>query len=47
MDGAGEVCFAEEAARLRRSGLSVEEVSERLGVDASWVEGVLHGEEEE
>lgn len=34
----GEVCLAEEVERLRRLGLSDEEVARRLGVDAAWVE---------
>jgi hypothetical protein len=41
MDGGGEVCLAEEAERLRRSGLSVDEVARRMGVDPSWVETVV------
>jgi len=41
VDGGGEVCLAEEAERLRRSGLSVDEVARRLGVDVSWVESVV------
>ena len=46
MDGGGEVCLAEEAERLRRSGLSVDEVARRMGVDASWVETVVLEDEE-
>jgi len=45
----GEVCLAEEAERLRRSGLGVEEVARRMGVDAAWVETVVvphEGDEE-
>jgi transcriptional regulator with XRE-family HTH domain len=34
----GEVCMAEEVERLRRLGLSDEEIAERMGVDAAWVE---------
>lgn len=41
MEGGGELCFAEEVERLRRSGLSAEEISQRLGVDPAWVETVL------
>jgi hypothetical protein len=37
----GEVCLAEEAERLRRSGLGVDEVARRMGVDAAWVETVV------
>src|SRR4028119_712158 len=38
MDGRGEVCLAEEAERLRRSGLGVDEGARRMGVDAAWGE---------
>ena len=41
MDGRGEVCRAEEAERLRRSGLGIDEVARRMGVDAAWVEIVV------
>jgi transcriptional regulator with XRE-family HTH domain len=30
--------MAEEVERLRRLGLSDEEIAERMGVDAAWVE---------
>lgn len=40
------VCLAEEAERLRRSGLSVGEVSRRMGVDVAWVESVTAPHEE-
>lgn len=41
MEGRGEVCLAEEAERLRRSGLGIDEVASRMGVDAAWVETVV------
>ena len=41
MEQRGEVCLAEEAERLRRSGLEVDEVARRMGVDAAWVETVV------
>ncbi len=41
MESSGEVCLAEEAERLRRSGLGVDEVARRMGVDAAWVESVV------
>ena len=41
----GEVCLAEEVERLRRLGLSDEEVASRLGVDAVWVETLISPEE--
>ncbi|CAN5722001.1 MAG: hypothetical protein H0U91_08345 [Rubrobacter sp.] len=45
MEGRGEVCLAEEAGRLRRSGLGVDEVARRMGVDAAWVETVVSANE--
>lgn len=50
MEQRGEVCLAEEAERLRRSGLGVDEVARRMGVDRAWVETVVSapgGEDEE
>ena len=41
MEDRGEVCLAEEVERLRRLGLSNEEVARRLGVDAAWVETLI------
>ena len=49
MEGRGEVCLAEEAGRLRRSGLGVDEVARCMGVDPAWVETVVaehEGDEE-
>ena len=47
MEERGEVCTAEEVERLRRLGLSDEEVARRLGVDAAWVESVISPGEDE
>ncbi len=48
MDGRREVCLAEEAERLRRSGLQVGEIARRMGVDSAWVETVITtGKEDE
>ena len=41
MEERGEVCLAEEVERLRRLGLSDEEVASRMGVDVSWVETLV------
>ena len=41
MQERGEVCLAEEVERLRKLGLSDEEVASRLGVDAGWVETLV------
>ncbi len=49
MEERGEVCLAEEAERLRRSGLGIDEVARHMGVDVAWVETVVvtHEEDEE
>lgn len=41
MEERGEVCLAEEVERLRRLGLSDEEVASRMGVDVSWVQTLI------
>jgi hypothetical protein len=41
LEDRGEVCLAEEVERLRKLGLSDEEVAGRLGVDVSWVESLV------
>ena len=45
----GEVCLAEEAERLRRSGMGTNDIARRMGVDVSWVETVVvaPGEDED
>jgi hypothetical protein len=43
----GEVCLAEEVERLRRLGLSDDEVASRVGVDVSWVETLISPGEDE
>jgi hypothetical protein len=45
----GEVCLAEEAERLWRSGMGINDVARRMGVDAAWVETVVvtPGEDED
>ena len=47
MEDRGEVCLAEEVERLRKLGLSDEEVAGKLGVDVSWVESLVSPEDEE
>ncbi len=44
MEDRGEVCLAEEVERLRRLGLSDEEIAGRMGVDVSWVETLVSPE---
>ena len=45
MEDRGEVCLAEEVERLRGLGLSDEEIAERMGVEAAWVETLITPEE--
>jgi hypothetical protein len=40
-ENGGEVCLEEEVERLRRSGMSVAEISRTMGVDEGWVETLL------
>jgi transcriptional regulator with XRE-family HTH domain len=47
LEDRGEVCIAEEVERLRKLGLSDEEVAGRLGVDVSWVESLVSPGDEE
>ena len=47
MEERGEVCLAEEVERLRRLGLSDEEVASRMGVDVSWVATLILLEKDE
>ncbi len=47
MEERGELCLAEEAERLRRSGLQVDEVARRMGVDQAWVETVITTDKED
>jgi hypothetical protein len=37
----GEVCLAEEVERLRRLGISDEEIAKEMGVDSTWVETLV------
>jgi hypothetical protein len=49
MEDRAEVCLEEEVERLRRSGMSVAEISQKMGLDEGWVEGLVArapGEEE-
>ncbi|HZB82696.1 MAG TPA: helix-turn-helix domain-containing protein [Rubrobacteraceae bacterium] len=41
MENKGEVCFEEEVERMRRSGMSTAEISQKMGVDPSWVESLV------
>jgi hypothetical protein len=41
MEDRSEVCLEEEVERLRRSGMSMAEISRKMGVDQSWVESLV------
>ncbi|CAN5857175.1 hypothetical protein BH23ACT11_BH23ACT11_04730 [soil metagenome] len=41
MESRGEVCLEEEVDRLRRSGMSVQEISASLGLEPTWVAQVV------
>lgn len=41
MEERGEVCLAEEADRLWRSGMDADEISRHMGVDVVWVQTVV------
>ena len=46
MEDRGEVCLAEEVERLRRIGLSDEEIASRMGVEVTWVETLVSPDED-
>ncbi|CAN5601639.1 MAG: hypothetical protein M3494_09260 [Actinomycetota bacterium] len=37
----GAVCLEEEVERMRESGMAADEIADRMGVDAGWVESLL------
>lgn len=41
MDNRGEVCLEEEVGRIRRSGMSVREISASLGLEPVWVAEIV------
>ncbi len=41
MDNKGEVCLEEEVERMRRSGMSTDEIAQQMGVDPAWVESLV------
>lgn len=41
MDNRGEVCLEEEVDRLRRSGMSVQEISDSMGLEPAWVTEIV------
>lgn len=41
MENRGEVCLEEEVGRLRSSGMSVQEISDAMGVEPAWVASLV------
>lgn len=41
MEDRGEVCLEEEVARLRRLGMSVQAISDSMGLEQAWVDSVV------
>ncbi len=41
MENHGEVCLEEEVDRLRRTGMSVQEISDSMGLEPAWVASVV------
>lgn len=41
MENKGEVCLEEEVDRMRRSGMSTDEIAQKMGVDSTWVESIV------
>ncbi|MDQ4105850.1 MAG: hypothetical protein M3157_01570 [Actinomycetota bacterium] len=41
MEDRGEVCLEEEVARLRRAGMSPQEIADAMGVEPAWVTGLV------
>ena len=41
MENRGEICLEEEVDRLRRSGMSVQEISDSTGLEPAWVASVV------
>ena len=45
MEGGEKVCLREEVGRMLRSGLTVSEISESIGLDEAWIEGIAEAEQ--
>jgi predicted transposase YdaD len=41
LDNRGEVCLEEEVEKRRRSGMSIEEIAQNMGVDPAWVQSLV------
>lgn len=41
MEEKSSVCLEEEVERMRESGMSADEIADRMGVDAGWVESLF------
>lgn len=35
------MCLEEEVERMRQSGMTVDEIASRMGVDAGWIESLI------
>lgn len=47
MEGGREVCLEEEVEKMRRSGMSTDEIAQQMGVDPTWVESLVSMWEDE
>ena len=47
MEGGREVCLEEEVEKMRRSGMSTDEIAQQMGVDPAWVESLISMWEDE
>ena len=47
LENGGDVCFEEEVERMRRSGMSTDEIAQpdeiaqQMGVDRTWVDSIV------
>lgn len=41
MEDCGEVCLEEEVDRLRRSGMSVREIADAMGLEPAWIAEIV------
>lgn len=41
MEEKSSVCLEEEVERMREAGMKSDEIADRMGVDAAWVESLL------
>ena len=41
LENGGDVCFEEEVEQMRRSGMSTDEIAQRMGVERTWVDSIV------